>query len=467
MSDSPTYLLNSSLSEIHFNSIVKGIDQLITVADAETYIISYVNRVQPPLTKEDVVGKHIFQFTSAEHAAMATKIIEEVKRTGIPASYDIETTSVSRREGKMWYRSNISIIKGEGKSIESILFILEDITDRKQKEIENINSEERIKAIINNTTDIICSIDNNYNLLEFNSTFAAMVQKGYRVAVQPGMPVLQFVDPERHEQLLAFYKRAQQGETCFDIASFGTSLGNVVFNETSYNPIYNADKKISGISIFSKDITERVKSEQKIKNALKEKEVLLAEIHHRIKNNLAMVSSLLQLQELNISNHEAKDALVQSRKRIKSTALIHELLYRSESFQHINLKDYLSELFDHLKINDAVQLVITGDPVVLDLTTAMPLGLMLNEIMLNSFKHSHIDSSNGRTEISTAIKNNILTIEYCDCGGVFPEEVDFRNSQTTGLTLIHTFAEQLNGSIELISRIPPIYKIQISLDENR
>jgi two-component sensor histidine kinase len=101
----------------------------------------------------------------------------------------------------------------------------------------------------------------------------------------------------------------------------------------------------------------------------------------------------------------------------------------------------------------------------INLSTALPLGLMLNEIMLNSFKHSYKGAIEGITKIVTSLKNDKLSIEYCDCKGQFPEHIDFKKSNTTGLTLIHTFAEQLNGSIELINNMPPKYSIQIPLYE--
>jgi PAS domain S-box-containing protein len=391
--------------------------------------------------------------------------LQEVKETHQSAFIEAIGKSSHYQDKKAWYRAQISAVKGKDDQLEGIIVTAEDITAQKVSELELINKSERIKAIINNTNDIICSIDTNFNITEFNSVFFDMVKSGYQIELKYGMPVLKFIDSTRHQHLIAIYNRALSGEGYTDIQSFNVSNNESVYNETNYNPIYNVDKEIVGINIFSKDITQRIKDEQKIKNALKEKEVLLAEVHHRIKNNLAMVSSLLQLQEMNITNEEAKQALVLSRKRIKSTALIHELLYQSESFQSISIHDYLTELFNYLKIDDSIRLQLNGDMVNINLSTALPLGLMLNEIMLNSFKHSYKGASEGMTKIATSIKHNKLFIEYCDCKGQFPDHVDFKNSNTTGLTLIHTFAEQLNGNIELINKMPPKYSIQIPLYE--
>lgn len=448
------------------NNMLRNLPSQVFIVDPETHQIQYINKLQPGYKLEDIIGMDMFNMVAPEHVEIYKQKIKEIKETRTPSFYEVVGESTLYPEGKAWYRTQISVIDGPENSIAGLMFIPEDITVSKLQEFENSNKSEKIKAIINNTNDMICSIDLDYNLMEFNNVLANLVKLGFGVEMEAGMPVLRFTDPKQHDRLKEIYKKVISGETLTDVQLFNTERGHVVYNETSYNPIYDVNKKVVGINIFSKDITERVKNEQKIQSSLKEKEVLLAEIHHRIKNNLAMISSLLQLQEMNIDNAEVKEALVLSQKRIKSTALIHELLYKSESFQNIDLKEYLSELFKHLKMNDKIQLDLNGDVLSLDLTKAMPLGLLLNEIMLNSFKHSYTDESKGRIEISLKSDDNTITIDYKDFEGNFPNSIDFNKSTTTGLTLINTFIDQLEGSIDMICKSPPQYKIQIPLNEN-
>lgn len=460
-----THLNEDFLNNSYFRSIAENSINYILIIDPDNYIIRYVNKLFPSVNLSDVLGKCVFDFIAPDYVELYHQKLQEVKKSHQSVFLETIGKSSYYADKKAWYRTQLSAIKGKDERLEGFMVTAEDITSLKFSELELINKSERIKAIINNTNDIICSIDKDFKVTEFNSVFFNMVKRGYQVELEYGMPILQFIDPTKHQHLMAIYKKALNGEGYTDIQSFKVLNGELVYNETNYNPIYNVDKEIVGINVFSKDITSRIKNEQKIQNALKEKEVLLAEVHHRIKNNLAMVSSLLQLQEMNITNKEAKEALILSRKRIKSTALIHELLYRSESFQSINLQDYLTELFNYLKIDDTIQLQLNGDIVNINLSTALPLGLMLNEIMLNSFKHSYKDATDGTTKIVTSLKDDKLFIEYCDCKGDFPDYIDFKKSNTTGLTLIHTFTEQLNGSIDLISRMPPKYSIQIPLYE--
>lgn len=447
--------------DAYFRSLAETIPHTLIVIDVDTYRVQYINRLQYGYNLEDVIGREVFDFVWPNYIDAYRRSIETIKKDRRPIVFELEGESALHETGKAWYRTHISVLPGPDNTITSLLLLAEDITDSKLKEIEIYDKSEKLKAIINNTNDIICSLDLNYNITEFNSLFSNLVMKGFNMVLEPGMPVLRFMDPNKHQHQLSIYNRVKAGEIVFDVQSYDTILGHTVYNESSYHPIVNLKNEIIGISVFSKDITDRMKHEKEMEKALKEKEVLLSEIHHRIKNNLAIVSSLLQLQEINMIHPEAREALILSRKRIKSTALIHELLYRSDSFEFINLHEYIKELFQHLKFNDSIILSLSGDPVTLDLNKALPLGLMLNEIMLNSFKHSYKDVLEGKTDISTRFSTNGLEISYCDCKGNFPDTIDFNNPSSTGLTLIHTFAEQLGGNIQLISKSPPKYKITI------
>ncbi|MBK9190719.1 MAG: PAS domain-containing protein [Crocinitomicaceae bacterium] len=325
------------------------------------------------------------------------------------------------------------------------------------------NVSEKVKSIINNTTDIICSIDTNYNLLEFNDVFAGMVKLSTNIQPSAGDPLLTIIDPVRHEKLLKIYSRVLQGERLTDVEVFDSSALGLLSYESNYHPIYSHDGKIVGINIFSQNITEKVRQQHELENALKEKEILLAEIHHRIKNNLALVSSMLELQELKSESTELSSALSASRKRIKSTALVHELLYASDSFKTISLFDYLIKLFEFVRPDETHQLIITGADSKLQINQAMPLGLMLNEIMTNSVKHVLTKMHHTKTVVELNQQNSKLQITYHDHAGNFPEQVSFENSESTGITLIRTFAEQINGAIKLVSKSPVVYFIEIPL----
>ena len=119
--------------------------------------------------------------------------------------------------------------------------------------------------------------------------------------------------------------------------------------------------------------------------------------------------------------------------------------------------------FNNLNLNPNISLQLEGENHVLDLNRALPFGLLMHELMMNSFKHSFKGIELAKLKINTSIKDEFLNIQYCDCSGIFPENVNFFDTTTTGLMLIHTFIEQLNGSIQLTSSEPPAYTINIPL----
>ncbi len=203
----------------------------------------------------------------------------------------------------------------------------------------------------------------------------------------------------------------------------------------------------------------RKESQEEIIRRLGEKEVLLKEIHHRVKNNLQLVTSLLYLQSTRITNKEVKEILNESQNRIQSMAIIHEKLYQSENFASINVRDYFEELSSMLfntyrdKLG-VVNLKLSIDNIQIGITQAIPCGLIINELISNSLKYafSNIDKQQGEIEIRMTQNKNEkkYTLVVKDNGIGFPEEIDFRKAKSLGMTLLTALStKQLRGNIEL------------------
>ena len=201
------------------------------------------------------------------------------------------------------------------------------------------------------------------------------------------------------------------------------------------------------------DITERKSAEEKIEASLKEKEILLREIHHRVKNNMQIVSSLLGLQSQNIEDKKYKDLFIESQNRIHAMALIHEKLYQSESLTQINFKEYINEIVSNIfssycqNSNIKIDINIENIPIYID--NAVPCGLIINELVTNSLKYAFPEGRPGKIQISVKLKdNNIIQLSISDDGIGIPKDMDIRNTKTLGLTLITALAEkQLNGEL--------------------
>jgi PAS domain S-box-containing protein len=451
-------IMLSQIREKYFETLSSNMEDNVAIVDEKDFTVLTVNKVSAGFKKEEVQGFSILKFISPEYIESFTGILGEVRDKWIALSMEMQVERRTNETGKAWYKCSVIPVMEDNKVV-NLIVVSKDITEVKLSEIRMKNKHERLYSIINNTKDIILSIDRDHRLTEYNSTFSDLVEKSSGKRELFGDKVLDYVHPTKHEHLKAIYERVFKGETVIDIEKYPTLANSFLYFETSYNPILDYNNVIIGISIFSKDISDRVYDQQKLVEALKQKKILLSEIHHRIKNNLAMVSSMLHLKEMLIDNEEAKHALSDSRRRIKSTALVHEMLYRNDLFDKISLRDYLEQLFNNL--NSDIELVIEGDDTYLNLTKALPFGLMMHELMMNSIKHSFKGRDRSRLTLKPSMQNETLHIDYCDCSGEFPEHVDFYDTSTTGLMLIHTFIEQLDGKIDLVSKKPPSYKIRI------
>ena len=203
------------------------------------------------------------------------------------------------------------------------------------------------------------------------------------------------------------------------------------------------------------EITEREQAEEALRSALKEKEVLLREIHHRVKDNLQVISSLLNLQAAGVKDKQALEMLKESQSRVRSLALIHEKLYRSEDLVGIDFAGYIdslaADLFRSYGVNsEAIALKINVDQVSLDVDTAMPCGLIINELVSNSLKHAFPAGKEGEIRIELRADNgNGLTLIVSDNGVGFPKGLDFRRTESFGLQVVCTFTDQLGGAIGL------------------
>jgi PAS domain S-box-containing protein len=229
--------------------------------------------------------------------------------------------------------------------------------------------------------------------------------------------------------------------------------GSIVDVEATAGVSYYRGKKV--IQVIQRDITERKQAEEKIKASLREKEVLLQEIHHRVKNNLQIISSLLYLQSTRTEHPEAISALRESRDRVKSMALIHERLYESPNLASIDVGGYVRSLVSDLRRSyitedSSVRLTVNVGDIPLGITEAIPCGLIINELVSNAMKHAFPKGRDG--EITIRLQRagaNQIALTVSDNGIGFPEQVDFRKSPSLGLTLVNSLVGQLEGSIEL------------------
>lgn len=325
---------------------------------------------------------------------------------------------------------------------------------RHEAELKHMESLKAAKEYTENIIDTVPSlliiVNNQFNILSANKAFEALRRQF------PSITPEQFVIPLENE----IKSKIKTGESMHEsihkeivLTPEGSEI-TMTFSAVVSQIKIGAEE--AGILLTITDITHRKEAEDQIKKSLEEKEVLLREIHHRVKNNMQVISSLLSLQFKYIKNRQYIEMLKESQNRIRSMALIHEKLYTSRDLAKIDFCDYIKNLTNDLLTCygvDAGKIALKIDiqDVLLGVDSAIPCGLILNEIVSNSLKHAFPDGREGEIKIALRpIEENEMELIVSDNGIGIPKDLDFRNTESLGLQLITTLAEdQIHGKIEL------------------
>ena len=211
---------------------------------------------------------------------------------------------------------------------------------------------------------------------------------------------------------------------------------------------------ISYMISLSLEASKREKAQKQIINSLEEKEVLIREVHHRVKNNMQVISSLLSLQSSTIDNKKMKDILEESQNRVKSMSMIHEQLYQSEDLVKIDFSSYVNglvkNLFQTYSTASQIELDVDVDEEVkLNIETSIPCGLIINELVSNSLKHAFKDGLNGKIWVEMKKKDDQIILKLTDNGAGLPDDFQLEKTSTLGLKLVNGLVEQIDGKIEV------------------
>jgi len=231
--------------------------------------------------------------------------------------------------------------------------------------------------------------------------------------------------------------------------------GSIFFHQLSARRI--VIDGIPSMVIIGRDITEQKLVDRQLRASLAEKTVLLKEVHHRVKNNLQIISSLLELQSDFIADEESRKFIRESRSRIASMALVHEKLYQSESVASINLGDYIESLTHYLfstfvKDTERIGLTLDLEDVPLAIDEAIPCGLVVNELVSNAFKHAFPQDEQGEIAVRCRCEEDgMITLTVSDNGVGLPPGFDMGSCESLGLQLVTMLVKQLRGRMSLDS----------------
>ena len=238
------------------------------------------------------------------------------------------------------------------------------------------------------------------------------------------------------------------------------------------NPIQDEARRLLGAVNVLVDITERKQAEERLQASLHEKEVLLKEVHHRVKNNLQIIVSLLFLQSDQLKDPEDVTLFEDTQNRVKSMALVHESLYRTGDLAHFNFARYIERLSKDLLKSQTpagshINLRTELDEIAFDVDTAIPCGLILNELLTNALKYAFPDGRSGDIHIRLQAEGEHVTLRVRDTGIGFPEGFDFRKTESLGLQLVNMLTEQLGGTLTLTPEGGTTITVSIPLAHGR
>ncbi len=354
-----------------------------------------------------------------------------------------------------WLRDTRRLLKDPYHQPIEVIGSVLDITARKQVEEALRYSEEQFRQLFDEAPLGMSLVDLQYRYLRTNHRFQEMLD--YNEVELREIDFSSLTYPEDLEQELPYTDELQRGLIPrYQLEKrYRKRNGDLLWVNLTVTMIRNSLGQPLALLGMAEDITERRQAEEQIRTSLAEKVVMLKEIHHRVKNNLQVISSLLKLQSGYVKDQGSLEVLKESQNRVRAMALIHEKLYQSEDLARSNFTEYIrslvNDLFRSYTVHTrSIQLHLDIANIQLNLDTAIPCGLMINELVSNSLKYAF---ANGQAEnlgiqlTSTLQQQYVLTV--WDDGPGLPPEVDFRHTSSLGLQLVCSLVRQLQGSIEL------------------
>lgn len=360
-----------------------------------------------------------------------------------------------RRDGQTrWLLENARAVKDrEGK----VLYFeghIQDITPLLEASQKLVETKAQLEALINAIPDIIFFKNRERKYVIVNKAF----EQTFRLSQEK-------ILGKDDAQLLPADLAAQCMES--DAAVFNLRQlfvaeeilegkdGQKVVLETIKAPLFGADGSLTGLVGISRDITQRKKNEEELRQLLQEKEILLREINHRVKNNMQVISSLLSLQAQKLADDRAVQALKECQERIRSMALVHDMLYQQRAFDRIEFSSYLRLLTNHLfhaykADSRLLQLRVEAEEIHFNLNTAIPCGLIVNEFVTNALKHAFLPGQRGEIIVKlerVEDKRFILTVK--DNGRGLPVDFDMNKPKSLGLEIVKILARQLGGFLRV------------------
>jgi len=441
----------------------------------------YIHDMKGKLIDGNKAAEEIIGYKKEELIGQSLLSLDLLPKSQVPKATALLAETVL---GKKVVNRELTLIRKDGKNIEIeisgfpvtihgekfVLGIMRDITERKRAEESLKQSEIKFRTIFESSNDAMFIMQNDI-FLDCNASTLKIFKckRDYIIGKSPYQfsPEFQPDGRDSKSAALEYINAALKGEPQFFEWNHCRLDGSVFPTEVSLNRFVIGEETFIQASV--RDISERKRAEEALKKSLKEKDVLIREIHHRVKNNLQIIHSLISLQQRGLEDKDAVKLFDETKGRVLVMARVHELLYRSDNLAEINFKEYIermvSELLSGSDIRNKVDLKLDIQNISMSIDTAIPCGLILNELITNSLKYAFKGMSSGSIYVSfSRDKNNTAKMVVKDTGIGMPENVDCKNPKSFGMTLINILTEQLEGTLQFNSENGTQFVITFPLD---
>jgi PAS domain S-box-containing protein len=362
-----------------------------------------------------------------------------------------ESYRIRKPDGSyVWFETTAKTTRDASGRVVDIIAVSRDISDRKWAE----GVLRRYEFIANSSREFMTLINRSYIYEAANDAYCRAHHRERSRIV--GSTVADVWGEETFHTIIkgyldeCFSGKDVHYESWFEFGEEGSR-----FFDVNYYPYQNETGEVTHCVVVSHDITKRKTAEDLLHASLKEKEVLIKEIHHRVKNNLQVISSLLNLQSNSIDNKETRELVRESQNRVRSMALIHERLYQSENLARINLGEYLRNLTRDLFRSygvGGITLKLEAEEIPLDVDSAIPCGLIVNELVSNALKYAFPGGKSGEVEVKFAeLGRDKYVLSVSDNGTGLPPGFDIKTVKSLGLQLLNMLVRQLHGTLDVVS----------------
>jgi PAS domain S-box-containing protein len=483
-------------TETRFRALIQNSSDIIRILDREGRIVYESPSVERVLGYSPgfLIGRNAMEFIHPDDLEKVKKdFLDVLEKTspGIPTEFRIR-----KADGTYIWVDSIGSNLLEVPGVNGIVITTRPIQQRKEAEAARIESEERLRLAMegadvaswdwNLVTGRAVFSDRFYTMLDYKPGEFPATYDGWTAHIHPYdrervLPDLQKQIAEKRPLCEIEYRMLTKdgnwlwilgrGKLAdFDEKGNPTRMIGVNIDITSRRLMESEIRSLNTVleqrvrdrtedlskanAALEQENAQRVTAEKKLQASYDEKVMLLKEIHHRVKNNLQIIASLLNLQSRYIRDESTLAAIRESQNRVKAMALVHEKLYRSEDIAHISLHDYIRFLGTGLfQFYDAkargIQFTLEIHDINVDIDAAIPLGLILNELISNSLKYAFPEGRNGEIAISVNKEGHTMTVVFRDTGIGIPADLDWKNTPSLGLRLVNTLVDQMNGTVEL------------------